>query len=98
MCCVGDADKGYFPVTTTSWGPIGSLICWESYMPLARVALYQKGITICISPNTNDNPEWQATIQHIAIEGKCYSVNADMIIRRSSYPSDIHEIDTISHF
>ena len=35
---------------------MGSLICWESYMPLARVALYQKGITIYISPNTNDNP------------------------------------------
>ena len=51
-------------------------------MPLARVALYQKGITIYISPNTNDNPEWQATIQHIAIEGKCYFVNADMIVRR----------------
>ena len=48
----GDADKGYFPVTSTPWGPIGSLICWESYMPLARVALYQKGITIYISPNT----------------------------------------------
>ena len=65
------------------------MICWESYMPLARVALYQKGITIYISPNTNDNPEWQATIQHIAIEGKCFFVNADMIIRRSSYPSDL---------
>ena len=55
----GDADKYFFPVTETPWGPIGSLICWESYMPLARVALYQKGITIYISPNTNDNPEWQ---------------------------------------
>lgn len=64
----GDANKDYFPVTETPWGPIGSMICWESYMPLARVALYQKGITIYISPNTNDNPEWQATIQHIAIE------------------------------
>ena len=92
----GDADRGYFPVTTTPWGPIGSLICWESYMPLARVALYQKGITIYISPNTNDNPEWQATIQHIAIEGKCYFINADMIIRRNSYPSDLCESDIIS--
>ena len=86
----GDANKDYFPVTETPWGPMGSLICWESYMPLARVALYQKGITIYISPNTNDNPEWQATIQHIAIEGKCYFVNSDMIIRKSSYPCDLN--------
>lgn len=92
----GDANRDYFPVTTTPWGPMGSLICWESYMPLARVALYQKGITIYISPNTNDNPEWQATIQHIAIEGKCYFINADMIVRKSSYPEDLKEQETIS--
>lgn len=92
----GDGDKGFFPVTETPWGPIGSLICWESYMPLARVALYQKGITIYISPNTNDNPEWQATIQHIAIEGKCYFINADMIVRKSSYPMDLKEKAAIS--
>lgn len=55
-----------------------------------------KGITIYISPNTNDNPEWQATIQHIAIEGKCFFVNADMIIRRSSYPSDLCERNIVS--
>ena len=82
----GDANKGYFPITQTPWGPVGSLICWESYMPLARVALYQKGVTIYISPNTNDNPEWQATIQHIAVEGKCYFINADMIVRKAPYP------------
>lgn len=92
----GDADRGYFPVTQTPWGPIGSLICWESYMPLARVALYQKGVTIYISPNTNDNPEWQATIRHIAIEGKCYFINADMIVHRSSYPADLHEPEAIA--
>lgn len=29
-------------------------------------------------------------VQHIAIEGKCFFfINADMIIRRSSYPSDL---------
>lgn len=92
----GDADKDYFPITETPWGPMGSLICWESYMPLARVALYQRGITLYISPNTNDNPEWQATIQHIAIEGKCYFINADMIVRKSSYPDHINEQDVVA--
>ena len=83
----GDADRDYFPVMDTPWGPMGNLICWESYMPLARVALYQKGISIYISPNTNDNPEWQDTIRHIAIEGHCFFVNCDMFFRRSDYPA-----------
>lgn len=94
----GDANKNYFPVTETPWGPVGSLICWESYMPLARVALYQKGITIYISPNTNDNPEWQATIQHIAIEGKCFFINSDMIVRRSSYPDGLNEHPAVDQY
>ncbi len=86
----GDANQDYFPITQSPWGPIGSLICWESYMPLARVALYQKGVTIYISPNTNDNKEWQSTIQHIAIEGHCFFVNCDMFFTKAMYPSTLH--------
>lgn len=86
----GDAEKDYFPVENTPWGPMGSLICWESYMPLARVALYQKGITLYISPNTNDNEEWQATIRHIAIEGRCYFINADLYFTKDMYPDNLH--------
>lgn len=82
----GDADRDYFLVMETPWGPMGNLICWESYMPLARVALYQKGISLYISPNTNDNPEWQDTIRHIAIEGHCYFINCDMFFTRADYP------------
>ena len=82
----GDADRDYFPVMETPWGTMGNLICWESYMPLARVALYQKGISLYISPNTNDNPEWQDTIRHIAIEGHCYFINCDMFFTRADYP------------
>lgn len=59
-------------------------------MPLARVALYQKGVTLYISPNTNDNPEWQATIQHIALEGRCYFVNCNMYFTSDTYPKDLH--------
>ena len=86
----GDADRGYFPVVDTPWGPMGSLICWESYMPLARTALYEKGVTLYISPNTNDNPEWQATVQHIALEGRCYFINCDMVFHRADYPAGLH--------
>lgn len=91
----GDGNKGFFPVVDTPWGNAASLICWESYMPLARVALYEKGVTLYISPNTNDNEEWQATIRHIAIEGHCYLINSDLFFRRDSYPRDLataHEV------
>ena len=79
----------------TPWGPAGSLICWESYMPLARVALYQKGITLYISPNTNSNEEWQATIRHIAIEGHCYFINSNMYTTRGMYPENLHSREEI---
>lgn len=85
----GDANRNYFPVTATPWGLLGNLICWESYMPLARVALYEKGVTLLISCNTNDNPEWQATIQHIALEGRCYYINCDQFFTRAMYPADL---------
>lgn len=85
----GDAQDHYFPVSSTPWGPMGCLICWENYMPLARVALYQKGVSIYLAPNTNCNSEWQATMQHIALEGRCYVVNCAPYIRRSDYPDDL---------
>ncbi len=88
-CVWGDANKHYFPVADSPWGNMGAAICWEAYMPLLRVALYEKGITIFISCNTNDNPEWQATTQHIALEGRCFFINADLFIRKEAYPKDL---------
>lgn len=86
----------YFPVVDTPWGAMGSLICWENYMPLARVALYEKGVSLYLAPNTNDNPEWQDTIKHIAIEGHCFVFNVDQYFTRDQYPQDLLEQDEIS--
>lgn len=95
-CVWCDANKGYFPVVRTPWGVMGSLICWESYMPLARVALYEKGLSLYIAPNTNDNKEWQDTIRHIAIEGHCYFINCDMYFTKEMYPDNLHCSDEIA--
>jgi len=91
----GDANEGYFPVIDTPWGVMGSLICWESYMPLARVALYQKGVSLYIAPNTNDNEEWQATIRHIAIEGHCYVINCNQYFTRDMYPGTLRGAEEV---
>jgi predicted amidohydrolase len=31
-------------VVDTELGKVGGLICWENYMPAARLAMYQQGI------------------------------------------------------
>lgn len=84
----GDADKDFFPVMETPWGPMGNLICWESYMPLARVALYQKGVALYISPNTNDNEEWQNTIRHIAHRGTLLLHQCGYVLHEGYVPED----------
>lgn len=93
----GDANEGYFPVIDTPWGVMGSLICWESYMPLARAALYQKGVCLYIAPNTNDNKEWQTTIQHIALEGHCYVINCNQYFTKNDYPGSLHCPDELAN-
>lgn len=86
----GDADRDYFPTVDSPWGTMGALICWENYMPLARVALYQKGVSLYLCPNTNNNPEWHDTIKHIAIEGKCFVFHVNQYFTKEMYPTDYH--------
>lgn len=90
------ASEFMFPIVATPWGNMGSLICWENYMPLARVALYQKGVALYVAPNTNNNPEWQDTIRHIAIEGHCYVLNCNQYVTKDMYPDNLHCPDEIA--
>jgi nitrilase len=70
----------------TELGRIGGLICWENYMPLARTALYQKGIAIYLAPTADARDSWQATMQHIALEGRCFVLAGNQFVRKSDYP------------
>lgn len=39
----GAGDGSTLPVFDTHLGKVGSVICWENYMPLLRTAMYSKG-------------------------------------------------------
>ncbi|KAI8186060.1 Bifunctional nitrilase/nitrile hydratase NIT4 [Colletotrichum sp. SAR 10_65] len=75
-------------VQQTDIGKVGSLICWENYMPAARMALYQQGIEIYVAPNADDLPAWTASMQHIAKEGRCFVVSVNSVCKVSDFPSD----------
>jgi len=65
----------------TPCGRIGTLICWESYMPLARCALYAQGVDIYIAPTYDSGDRCIATAQHIAREGGCWVVSSGFAFR-----------------
>ncbi len=69
---------------------VGSLICWENYMPLARAALYAKGIDVLLSPTWDNSDVWVPTLQHIAKEGRIFVVGVTACIRDSDVPTDLH--------
>ncbi|KAK5627818.1 hypothetical protein RRF57_003533 [Xylaria bambusicola] len=75
-------------VVQTDIGKIGTLICWENYMPAARMALYQQGVEIYLAPTADDLPTWTASMQHIAKEGRCYVVTVNAMTRVSDFPVD----------
>ncbi|MEJ2584826.1 MAG: carbon-nitrogen hydrolase family protein [Robiginitalea sp.] len=81
-----EADGESLCTFATPVGKIGGLICWENYMPLARMALYSKGVEIYLAPTADARPGWIASMQHIALEGRCYVLGCNQYIRRSDYP------------
>lgn len=76
---------------TTPLGKIGGLICWENYMPLARMAMYQKGVEIYLAPTADARESWQSTMQHIALEGRCFVLSCNQFVRKSDYPDRFQE-------
>lgn len=74
---------------------VGSLICWENYMPLARAALYQKGIDVLLAPTWDNSDEWVPTLRHIAKEGRVFVVGVAAYLRGCDVPRDLPGADDL---
>jgi nitrilase len=85
----GEGDGSTLPIIETPHGRIGGLICWENYMPLARTAMYAKGVELYLAPTADARDAWQSTIRHIALEGRCFVLSCNQYVTRSMYPTDL---------
>lgn len=88
----GFGDGSTLPVFETPLGKIGSVICWENYMPLLRMAMYSKGIQLYCAPTADDRDSWIPTMQHIALEGRCFVLASCQYIKRGDFPEDYNAI------
>lgn len=85
----GLGDAAGLRVVDTPAGRLGTLSCWENYMPLARYALYAQGVEVYVAPTCDAGEGWLATLRHIALEGRCWVVGSGSALRGRDLPDDL---------
>jgi len=88
-----EGDASTLTTFKTPFGIVGTLICWENFMPLARMAMYSKGVNIYIAPTADTRDTWQTAIRHIAYEGKCFVISCNQFSRYEDYPPAVREAE-----
>ncbi|MDH3378123.1 MAG: carbon-nitrogen hydrolase family protein [Gammaproteobacteria bacterium] len=91
----GFGDGSGLNVVETPSGRIGTLLCWENYMPLARYTLYSQGIDIYIAPTYDSGDDWIGTLRHIAREGRCWVVGSGVVLTSDDIPADFPEKEAL---
>ncbi len=85
----GFGDGSTLTVVDSPYGRIGSVICWENYMPLLRMAMYAKDVALYCAPTADDRDTWLPTMQHVALEGRCFVLTACQFIRKKDFPETV---------
>jgi nitrilase len=91
----GEGDGRGLRVVDTPIGRVGGLICWENYMPLARVALYSEGVEIYVASTWDSGDTWVASLRHIAAEGRCWVLGSGCSLRMDDIPSTFPARDEV---
>ena len=93
----GEGDGSTLFALDTELGKVGGLICWENYMPLARMAMYAKGVEIYLAPTADARDTWQATLRHIACEGRCFVLGCNQYMTKGMYPPDLPGLEELEN-
>lgn len=93
----GEGDGTTLTTLDTEIGRIGGLICWENYMPLARMAMYRRGVEIYLAPTADMRERWQATMIHVACEGRCFVLSCNQFFTKDMYPDDLPGIKDLDN-
>jgi nitrilase len=85
----GYGDGSTLTVVESPYGNIGAVICWENYMPMLRMAMYSKDVALYCAPTADDRDTWLSSMQHVALEGRCFVLTACQFIRKRDFPEAV---------
>lgn len=88
----GFGDGSTLDVVEGDAGRIAAVVCWENYMPALRSTMYAQGVEIYCAPTADDRPTWLSSMQHIALEGRCYVLSAAQFIRRREFGENYRSV------
>ena len=83
----GQGDGSTLPVLDTPVGRLAAAFCWENYMPNLRQALYARGVNVWCAPTVDEREIWQASMRHIAYEGRTFVLSACQYMMRADAPA-----------
>lgn len=89
----GFGDGSTLKVVDTAVGRVGVLLCWESYMPFARMALYAQQMEILCVPTADNSRTNTAAMNFMSREGGCATVSSCAILREEDVPADFPHPD-----
>lgn len=74
---------------------VGTLNCWENWMPLARSALYAQGEDLHIATWPGNARNTQDLTRHMAREGRSFVASVSGLMRREDIPAHIPHADLL---
>jgi nitrilase len=85
----GFGDGSTLTAVESPYGRIGSVICWENYMPMLRMAMYAKNVALYCAPTADDRDTWLPSMRHVALEGRCFVLTACQFLRKRDFPKTV---------
>lgn len=85
----GTGDGNGLKSIDTNFGKVGSLICWEHWMPLTRQAMHNEGELIHIALWPNVMEMHQLASRHYAFEGRCFVVAVGQMMKVKDIPKGL---------
>jgi nitrilase len=85
----GNGDGRGLEAVSTSAGRIGGLICWEHWMPLARMAMHNSGEHIHVAAWPTVHELHQLASRHYAFEGRCFVMTVGLMMPAADVPREL---------